>query len=219
LDVVRLALFVPLILGAVVLGGCGGSVPGKSTAGATRVTILAVNPSVGRAIFRLSCRPAKGDVPSPGHACAVLERHPDLLTNPTPFICEGGPWSWWDLAISGRLDGNLFRAHISSCWTPQMALIGELGIARSLQSHLLPRRVEGLVGVEKRTFAPGVLRPGDLVTCKIRGRRLELGIPVETGPPGPTTGFGRRFGELRAKTSGSLTVWRNGNGSVTAKCW
>jgi hypothetical protein len=158
---------VGLAIGSLVaLSGCGG---GPGTRGAeehegaepaTQLTILAVNPNVGRAVFRLSCgSPAKGDIPSPERACAVLEQSPELVTSPRRFVCGGGTFSWWDITISGRLAGNPLDSHTSTCWTPQMEMIGKLGIGASLEAHLLPRAREELIGGQQRTIPSGVLQP------------------------------------------------------------
>lgn len=204
-----------LLVIAASLAGCGGDQAPSTQQGAaqaTRVTILAVNPNVGRAVFQLACGPASGDVPSPEHACAALEERPELVTSPNPFTCFGGTFSWWDITISGRLRGRAFSSHISSCWTPQMDLIGRLGIGRSLEAHLLPRRRQELVGGEQRTIPPGVLRPGDLVVCQTHGRRLEQGVPIEPEMSAETGYNGAGV------VSVALTVTHHRNGSVTASC-
>lgn len=199
-----------LLLIAAIVVGCAG----KSAASPTRVTILAINPNVGRAVFHLSCAPAGGDIPDPAGACAALAAAPDLVTRPEPFSCIGGFNSWWDLTISGRLRGHPFHSHTSSCWTPQMLLIGKLGIAQTLEAHLLPRRHEELIGHEQRTFPPSAMRPGDLVTCKIHGRRLEDGVPLEVVGGGSEAGFGGG-----GVTTITLRVERHRDGSVTATCF
>jgi hypothetical protein len=204
---VRISRPASLLL-VVALLGCGGG--GDATE--TRLTILAVNPNVGRAEFRLSCEPAAGDLPSPERACAALRETPELVTSPEPFTCMGGTFSWWDITISGRLGGRPLHSRTSTCWTPQMDLIGKLGIGPALDAHLLPRRSESLIGGEQRTIPPGVLRPGDLVVCEIAGRRLELGIPIETGVS-PETGYGGAG--VRTLT---LTATRHHDESVTARC-
>jgi hypothetical protein len=214
-DVVRVGLRVSLLLMIALLAGCGGSRSGAargSAAPGTRLTILAVNPNLGRAVFHLACEPAGGDLPSPARACGALRDTPSLVTNPKPFICHGGPNSWWDITISGRLRGHVFRSHISTCWTPQMAMIGQLGINRSLAAHLAPRRSQELIGGEQRTIPAGVLRPGDLVVCQTRGRRLEDGVPIEVGAHSQIGYSGVGI------TSVTLTVTRHRDGSVTASC-
>lgn len=212
---VRVSFVIFLLLITVLLAGCGGSDSAAARRGAvpeTRVTILAVNPNVGRAVFHLACEPAGGDLPSPARACDALHDTPSLVTNPKPFICHGGPNSWWDITIAGRLRGRAFRSHTATCWTPQMAMIGQLGINRSLAAHLVPRRSQELIGGEQRTIPAGVLRPGDLVVCQTRGRRLEDGVPIEVGAHSQTgySGVG--------VTSVTLTVTRHRDGSVTASC-
>lgn len=105
----------------------------------TELTLTATNSFVGRAVFRLRCQPPEGDVPDPSAACAALARNPQLVTNPKPFTCFGGTFSWWELTIAGRLDGDPVAVKTSTCWTPQMALIEALGIGwNELEEHVDP---------------------------------------------------------------------------------
>lgn len=212
-DAVRdISLLLLLLLPALV-AGCGNFPAAEGDGGSeTRVTILAVNEDVGRAVFEFTCGPAGGDLPSPEPACAAVEETPELLTSPEPFTCLGGLFSWWELTISGRLRGRPVRSRVSTCWTPQMELIGRLGIARSLEQHLLPRRRVELAGRERRTVPAGVLEPGDLVVCEIDGRRLERGVSSRVEVAGETGYVG--VGVTRV----ALTVTRHRDGSVTAVC-
>jgi hypothetical protein len=196
-----------LVIG-LVLVGCSG----RGVDSSTRLTILAVNPSVGRAAFHLDCAPAGGDLEDVSRACAALATQPQLVTSPTPFVCYGGSFSWWDITITGRLHGRPVRTHTATCWTSQMAMIRELGIGQeSLRAHLLDRRRETVVPGLSRTFPVGGLLPGDLVTCDILGHSLEDGVPIEFVTS--STGFGGRD-----VTSVVLSVTRNRDGSVTASC-
>jgi hypothetical protein len=115
--------------------GCGG----RSVRPETALTILGVNKSVGRAVFHLACRPTGGDLPDNASACRALASAPTLVTAPKPFLCPAMPWQ---VAISGRLGGRRISRKFFTCWTPQMATIGRLGIGRPsvLKAHLLPRR-------------------------------------------------------------------------------
>lgn len=195
----------------VVAAGCGG---GRRASPQTQLTLLALNENVGRALFHVDCAPAGGDLPSPARACAVLARQPQLVTSPKPFVCIGGTSSWWDVTISGRLDGTPVRRSFSTCWTPQMATIGRLGIGAVLRQHLEPRRSETVLPGTTRTFPPGTLRAADLVTCDILGHELEAGVPVQSGPDAEeSTGFGGA-----GVTSVVLTVGRERDGTVTAGC-
>src|SRR5205807_409060 len=129
--------------------------------------------SVGRALFHLTCSPAGGDLPDTSRACAAIGAQPALVTRPKPFVCAGGTFSWWDITVSGRFRGRPLRRFFSTCWTPQMATIGRLGLSwHVLRQHLEPRRREGLIGGQEHTYAAGVLRPADLVTCDVRGHHL-----------------------------------------------
>jgi hypothetical protein len=203
--VMVMARLVVGFLVAVSLAGCAGGAP------PTDLTFLAVNTFVGRAAFHLTCSPSGGDLRNPARACAAVAARPQLVSNPKPFVCRGGPTSWWDLTITGRLRGREIRTHTSTCWTPQMALIGRLGIAQQLQAHLLPRRHEAVRPDVPKTFPSGVLRPGDLVTCKILGHRLEDGVPL-----GYVTSKGGYGG--KNVTPVTLSVTHHGDGSVSASC-
>ena len=80
--------------------GCGGS----ATLATTRLTLTAVNPGVGRAVFNLDCQPAGGDVADPVAACRALARNRKLVTTATPFPCGGfAGGGCFELAIDGRL--------------------------------------------------------------------------------------------------------------------
>jgi len=57
-----------------------------------------------------------------------------------------------------------------------------------LRSHLLPRRWLELVGSEQRTIPPVYCGLGDVGICRIRGRRLEAGRPIDPGA-GVQTGY------------------------------
>jgi hypothetical protein len=197
-----------VLLVAFSLVGCGS----RSANPSTDLTLLALNPYVGRAAFHVTCGPPGGDVDNPARACAALAAHPRLVTNPKPFTCMGGTFSWWDVSITGRLHGRQLRTHTSTCWTPQMAMIGRLGIGwKSLRAHLLPRRREAVLPSVTRTFPSGVLRPADLVTCTILGHKLENGVPIGYGTS--STGYGGAN-----VTSVTLSVTYNRDGSVTASC-
>jgi hypothetical protein len=93
-----------------------------------------------------------------------------------------------------------------------MATIRRLGIGwQSLHAHLLPRRHEAVLPTERRTFAAGVLRPGDFVTCRILGHRLEAGVPIAYG----TGGIGWGGKDVVPVT---LNITRHPDGAVTASC-
>jgi hypothetical protein len=199
-------LLVGFIL-ALSLVGCGS----QSVTPSTDLTLVALNPWVGRAVFHLACPPPGGDLRDPARACAAVAAHPELVTSPKPFTCFGGTSSWWDITIAGRLRGRRIHTHTSTCWTPQMAMIGRLGIGQSLTAHLVPRRREAVLPSVSQTFPSGVLRPADLVTCKILGRKLEDGVPIEYG----TSSMG--YGGANV-TSVTLSVTHHPDGSVTASC-
>jgi hypothetical protein len=206
-SVVRVVLVTCLLLiAASLFGSSAGAIPSS-----TQLRILALNSFVGRAAFHLGCAPPRGDVGDAAKACAALAAEPGLVTRPKPFVCHGGLTSWWDITITGRLDGRPIHTQIATCWTPQMKLIGRLGIGQSLPTHLLPRRREAVMPGIARSFAAGVLRPTDLVTCDILGHKLRQGVPIEIGTA--TTGYGGK-----KVTSVVLSVTHNRDGSVRASC-
>jgi hypothetical protein len=175
--------------------------------------MLAINTWVGRAEFHLDCAPPGGDLANATRACAALKKEPELVTDPKRFICLGGPSSWWDITISGRLNNAPIRRRFSTCWTPQMATIGRLGLSWDvLQKHLVPRRHESVLPGTEHVFPPGVLRPADLVTCDILGHHLEIGVPIESGP-GASMGWGGAN-----VISVTLSVAHRPDGSVDASC-
>jgi hypothetical protein len=213
----------PLALLVLALAGCGS---GMNLAG-TRLRLTAINPNVGLAVFHLDCGPSGGDVNDPAAACSALGHDPRLVISPQPFTCLGGPTSWFDVTIAGRLAGKPVDRKFSTCWTPQMATLGKLGIANSLGRHVRPRRRGLVLARRTHTFPPGTLRPGDLIVCTILHHRLELPIPQRQDPIGKT---GVRFGGKLVEVGNSpnetiknavnvtLSRTRNANGSITASC-
>jgi len=186
-----------LLVAAVCCTACSSGRP------ATRLTILAVSPDAGRAVFHVRC---------PGRGCAAIEAEPQLALRPKPFVCHGGPWSWWDLWITGRIAGRPVRTHVATCWTPQMPLIGKLGIAQTLRAHLVPRRRRELMLGERATSPPGAPRPGDAVVCRTHWARLDDGVPLLYEGGGSASGYGNKRREVM------LRVVRHRDGSVTATC-
>ena len=204
------ALLAFSLLVLALLGGCGGTGSAPGTGHATRVRILAVDPNVGRALFEISCPTKKGDRTSSVKPCAELAENPELVTKPEPFICMMGE-NMWDFAISGQVNGRPVRSHTASCWTRQMALIGKLGL--DFRSHLLPRLTVSMVGPASRVFPPGALNPADLVTCKIHGTHLGLGVPIKIKTTAEESFDGPHIMSRR------LEVTRYRDGSVAARCY
>jgi hypothetical protein len=186
---------------------------GAASSAKTRLTVVALNAWVGRAVFHLDCGPAGGDIPSPARACAALAGTPQLVTSPKPFTCMGGTSSWWDVAISGRFNGRPIRRAFSTCWTPQMTTIGRLRLGWPvLEKHLVARRLEAIMPGTSTVFPPGELRAADLVTCTILGHHLQTGVPIQVGPPA-STGYGGAN-----VNSVALSVAHRRDGSVSASC-
>ena len=173
---------------------------------------MAVNGSVGRAVYHLRCGPAHGDLPDNRAACATLSESPELVTSPKPFACFGGTASWWDVSVSGRIAGHRLDHKVSTCWTPQMAMIGRLGLGLAFESHLVPRRNVRVIPGVQRTIAAGTLRPGDLITCDIRGHRLAAGIPTRADVPTTVSYSGAHIVTV------TLEVARDRDGTLLTSC-
>jgi len=199
------------VIGVAVTAGCGQT----QQASRTQLTVVALNEWVGRAVFHIECRPSGGDVPHAAAACAAIARRPQLVTQPKPFVCAGGTSSWWDVTVSGRLNGRPIHRSFSTCWTPQMSTIKRLGLGwPMLQTHLVARRREAIFAGTTQEFPAGVLRATDLVTCDILGHHLSTPVSDGTGPDAKvSTGFGGA-----GYTSVVLSVTHNVDGSVTASC-
>ena len=164
-----------------------------------------------RALFHLRCDPAGGNVAQPAKACAAIAAQPSLVTNPKPFYNFGSD-SWY-FTITGSLNGKPVHVGVGGDWMTQMALIDKLGLAGP---HGQPLRLErlrhGSVGLNQtHRFAPGVLRPGDDVSCRVphsyQGIQLATSVPVHQG-------LGRVFGA----TPGVMAIRVQTNGAVIASC-
>jgi hypothetical protein len=200
-----------LVIAALTLSTAAGHADGGQSTPSTSVRIVALNASVGRAVFHLDCAPTGGDLPDPSTACAALDQRPELVTRPEPAICRGGPGSHWAVRISGWLHGQAIRQAFETCWSLRMPMIEQFGLTWAvLRSHLLPRRHKRVPAGTTRRFAPGVLRAIDLVTCDIRGHRLKVGVPVVVGRA--SVSYGGTY------PVAVLTVAYNRDGSVTASC-
>ena len=201
------------IVPALALALCGCTAAAHRPTG-TSLDILAVQPNVGRAAFHLRCDPPRGNLPDNAAACAALREEPSLVTNPKTFNCAGGTTSWWDLVLTGSVDGRGIHRTISTCWTPQMAMIDRLGLGSSkvLSSHLLPRQKAIVFAESDRTFAPGELKPGDAILCNIRGHGLELGVPLPSSPLGSVGYSGANIVPV------TLELARGRDGALTASC-
>ncbi|HJU37496.1 MAG TPA: hypothetical protein VJ716_08790 [Gaiellaceae bacterium] len=203
--------------------GCGS---GMNLAG-TKLTLTAINPNVGLAIFHLDCAPTGGDVNDPRAACSALGRDPKLVTAPQPYTCIGGPTSWFDMTISGRLAGRLVHRKFSTCWAKGMATLDKLGLTSSLERHVRPRRRGRVVRGVPRTFPRGALRAGDLLVCNVLHHELTLGIPQGHDAIGKTgAAFGGKLVEvgdspnetIENQVKVTLSGTRNADGSITASC-
>ena len=164
-----------------------------------------------RALFHLRCDPAGGNVAQPARACAAIAAQPSLVTHPKPVYNFGGD-SWY-VTITGSLNGKPVHVGVGGDWMTQMALIRKLGLAGTHGQPLHPERLRhGFVGLNKtQRFAPGVLRPGDLVTCRVphsyQGIQLATSVPVHQG-------LGRWFGAA----PGLMAIRLRADGAVIASC-
>ena len=187
-------------------------VPANLTVLAVAEDSGALGPKGGRALFHLRCDPAGGNVADPAQACAAIAAQPSLVTNPKPFVSGFG--YTWHFTITGRLNGKPVHFSGESTWTPQMALIGKLGLAgtHGQPLHLQPLRHGSVALNRTRTFAPGVLRPGDVVACRVRGSyrgpAMATGVPVRRGV-GPYED---------SATPGVMAVQVQADGAVIASC-
>lgn len=183
---------------------------GSVTPVPAKLTVLAVGEG-GRALFHLSCDPAAGNVAQPAEACAAIAAQPSLVTNPKPFFDGGSNTAYF--TITGRLNGKPVHFSGESDWTPQMALIDKLGLAgpHGQPLHLEPRRHGSVRPGQTHTFAPGVLRPGDLVTCRVhhgyQGPALAMSVPIHRG-----------FGGMSGATPGVMGIRVRADGAVIASC-
>ena len=192
-------------------------VPGNLTVLAVAENGGALGPRGGRALFHLKCDPASGNVADPAKACAAIAAQPSLVTNPKRSLnwspVEGAVYAWY-FTITGRLNGKPVHFSGESPWWPQIALIDKLGLTGP---HGQPLRLQqlrhGSVAMNRtRTFAPGALRPGDVVTCRVhgsyRGPALAMGVPVHrgVGPSGDSS------------TPGVMAVQVRPDGAVIASC-
>lgn len=202
-------------LAFVLVALAAGCASGAKTGG-THLTLMALNPNVGKAVFHLDCPPPGATVSaglaSATAACDELRSDPSLITAPKPFTCIGGPTSWFDVTISGRFAGKPVREKFPTCWTPQMPTLGKLGLFQALGRHIIRRRHGRVPADGSIKFPSGALRPGDLLTCTIRGHYLKLGVPDHAGSLG-STGFGGND-----VVSVTLSGTRHPDSSITASC-
>ena len=170
------ALIAAATAATLAVAGCGGRDD-------TSLTIEARNSFLGTASFALRCDPPSGDLPDPPRACATIERRPRLVLEPQSFTCAGGTFSWWDVRIRGRLEGDAVDVETSTCWTEQMPLIAALGIgSETLQRHIDPgsRPAYPGAGIPLSSLADVVDVPDSAPGWLVRIARLEaraLGDP------------------------------------------
>lgn len=150
------------------LAGCTGDSP------TTELRLTATNLVAGRAEFSVSCDPAGDDVPSVSDVCRRITDDPALVSDVKPYVCGGGPRSWWTLTLRGRLNGEKLEVTTDTCWTPQMLLIRTLGIAQSLDSHIVPNSQPAYPGsgISRADLATVVQIPREAPGWLVRIARL-----------------------------------------------
>jgi len=210
-------VLVALVASAVVAAGAALGFelqgPGSVASVPANLTVLAISEDFGggRALFHLRCAPAGGNVAHPAQACAAIAAQPSVVTHPKPFYDWGS--NQWYFTITGRLNGKPVHFRGTMSWTTQTELVDKLGLAGPHGRPLhLERLRHGSVAIgQTRTFAPGALRPGDVVACQVRngyrGPRLARGVPVQRGAGG-----------TMAATPGVMKVLVRADGAVTAGC-
>lgn len=90
--------------------------------------------------------------------------------------------------ITGSVNGKPVHFAGGGIFATDVPLVAKLGLASRFGKpvvRLEPRRHRFVAMSHTRTFAPGVLRPGDLVTCRYnhsyRGPPLAMSVPVHRG--------------------------------------
>ena len=197
----------------------------------------------GRALFHLKCDPASGDVADPAMACAAIAAQPSLVTNPKPYlpgravvgfgvgIPVGGPlmqvchWHPAKLCpangpdyfkITGSVNGRAVHFGGGGIFATDVPLVAKLGLATRYGKpvvRLEPQR-HGFVAMNHtHRFAPGALRPGDLVTCRAnrsyKGTPLAMSVPVHRG----------NAPERISATPGLMAIRLRADGAVLASCF
>jgi hypothetical protein len=195
----------------------------------------------GRVLFHLKCDPASGNVADPDKACAAIAAQPSLVTNPrpyaprTPFAGLGGssggppmqvchlhpvkfcPANGPDyFKITGTVNGKPVHFAGGGIFATNVPLVEKLGLARRYGqpvARLEPRRHRFVAMSQTHTFAPGVLRPGDLVTCRTshryKGHPMAMSVPVHPG----------NAAERSSATPGLMAIRIRADGTVLASCF
>lgn len=194
----------------------------------------------GRVLFHLKCDPASGNVADPAKACAAIAAQPSLVTNPkpyaprTPFTGLGGssggppmqvchlhpvklcPANGPDyFKITGTVNGKPVHFGGGGIFATNVPLVEKLGLARRYGQpvvRLEPRRHRFVAMSHTHKFAPGVLLPGDLVTCSTNHRYkypLAMSVPVHRG----------NAPERTSATPGLMAIRLRADGAVLASCF
>lgn len=188
----------------------------------------------GRALFHLKCDPASGNVADPAKACEAIAAQPSLVTNPKPYSASGPlagppmqvchrhpaklcPANGPDyFKITGSVNGKPVHFAGGGIFATDVALVEKLGLAGRYGKpvvRLESRRHDFVAMNHTRVFAPGVLRPGDLVTCRAthsyEGFPLEMSVPVHRG----------NASEESSAMAGLMAIRIRADGTVLASCF
>ncbi len=221
------SILVALVV-ALTVAACGG---GSRASVPVKLTLLVVSESWpgyehspqrdgGRALFHLKCDPASGNVADPAKACAAIAAQPSLVTNPKPYRVTGeitGPpitGYFTYFTITGSVHGKAVHFSGPGIWGTDVPLVAKLGLARRYGKpvvRLEPRRYGSVAMNHTRRFAPGMLRSGDLVTCRTdhsyKGPPLAMSVPVERGNR-----------EMISTTPGLMAIIMRADSTVLASC-
>jgi hypothetical protein len=188
----------------------GGNVadPAKACAAIAAQPSLVTNPepylpSRPETVFPGSVKP----VPVGGPLMQVCHLHPAKL-------CPANGPDYFK--ITGSVNGKPLHFAGGGIFATDVPLVTKLGLAKRYGKpvvRLEPRR-HGFVAMNHiRTFAPGVLRPGDLVTCRAdhsyQGPPLARSVPVHRG----------NAPEGSSATPGLMAIRIRADGAVLASCF
>lgn len=196
----------------------------------------------GRALFHLKCDPDGGNVADPDKACAAIAAQPSLVTNPQPYlpsgpvnnlhaiptggplmqVCHSHPAKLCPangpdyFKITGSVNGKPVDFGGGGIFATDVPLVAKLGLASRYGKpvvRLEPRRHAFVSMSHTHTFAPGVLRPGDLVTCRAdhsyEGAPLAMSVPVHRG----------NAPEESSAVPGLMAIRIRADGAVLASCF
>jgi hypothetical protein len=118
--------------------------------------------------------------------------------------------------ITGSVNGKPVHFGGGGIFATDVPLVAKLGLARRFGEpvvRLEPQRHRFVAMSRTHTFAPGVLRPGDLVTCRAnhsyRGPPLAMNVPVHRG----------NAPQESSAMAGLMAIRIRADGAVLASCF